>query len=95
MNYEVRKDLRDRLAHAVVEAEAAFWQKVKEMFPEVKTSQDLDPKLLGCVWSALDSLVKAWAVENVPGMVEALANLREQPDEPPLDSFERDERDQT
>lgn len=88
---EIRRELVDRLHHATVEAEAAFWNKLKEMFPEASRG-DMPPSICTALWKALDGVTRAWAIENVPGMVEALANEHADREE----TAERyDERDQT
>lgn len=92
MGAKTRKELVERLRHAVVEGEAAFWAKVKELFPEAQQGVELPPKVIAGLWNVLDGVTQAWAIQHVPGMVEALAN--EQADR--LEMTEpRDERDQT
>lgn len=74
MSQQTRRELCERLRHAVVEGEAAFWARVKELFPEHQKGQDLPPAVVAAMWNALDSVTQGWAIEHVPGMVEALAN---------------------
>lgn len=92
MSQKTRRELVERLRHAVVEGEAAFWAAVKEQFPEAQKGEDLPPKVVAALWNALDGVTQAWAIEHVPGMVEALAN--EKADREAMCS-ECDERDQT
>lgn len=101
MSQRTRRELVERLRHAVLEGEAAFWARIKEIFPEAVKGQELPASLVAGVWNVLDGMVQAWAIEHVPGMVEALAN--EKQDRDALDRLGSsgstqtgyDERDQT
>lgn len=91
MSQKIRRELCERLHFAVVEAEAAFWNKLKEQFPEAQgVDRDMNAAIVASLWTALDAVSRAWALEHVPGMVEALANERAD-----LGGPVRDERDQT
>lgn len=96
MSQEIRIELCQRFHHAVTEAEAAFWKALKEKFPEAsfQGKGDLSPAVLASLWTCLDAVAHAWAVENVPGYVEARANERADL-EAAAQFHERDERDQT
>jgi len=90
---QIRKELCDRYHESVMEAEAAFWRTLKEKFPEAHKGE-LPPSLLATLYSCLEGTARAWAIENVPGMVDALAlermDLQTLAAEPPYD-----DRDQT
>jgi len=95
MSQQTRRELVERLRHSVVEAEAAFWGKIKEQFPDHQKGEELPASLVAALWTCLDGVAQAWAIEHVPGMVEALANEKEDRQAFHNGGPVRDERDQT